>query len=320
MCSYQSISRALACIALLASTAAFAQGIPSEPVSYLGVTPYIIPGANPGGNRTCQEVGVAFWSDALHYQCWSAKRNYDMDLDEFDGGFEDISGNSDCAQDISVFVTDDTHVSFSAFPYGIGAAIIKGSNDANVYAYDYFLGYQPLADSDLASPLNASGDPAALSNVGGFCWNPTPYDPPGDECWADETAWADGPRYTRRGNWATYTPYYGEEMVVTLFAGQTMDAGAVYFSAPDGDMVTITIVLNEGWRFAMYPVDDDDGVPVWDNNVKIQDYASAPSGNPAPGLFMWKQVAEGGWTEIDVPLNNFYGVHVDVEHMMECPD
>lgn len=319
MCSYQSISRVLACAALLASTAAFAQGVPSAPDSDLGVTPYIIPGASPGGNRTCQEVGVAFWSDALHYQCWSAKRDYP---DEFGDGFYNISGDPACDPDqvITVTVVGDTYVSFTAFPYGIGAAIIKGSSAANVYAYDYFLSYQPLEDSGLASPLTPSGYPAALSNIGGFCWNPTPYDPPGDECWDDETAWAAGPRYTQRGNWATYTPYSGRVMKVALMAGKHMEAGIVYFSEPFGGMVTITIELNEGWRFAMYPVDDDDGVPVWDNNVKIQDYASAPSGNPAPGLFMWKQVAEGDWTEIDVPLNNFYGVHVDVEHLVECPD
>jgi hypothetical protein len=321
MCIYKLISRAIATAALLACTSALAiEGVESAPDSYLGVTPYIIPGANTGGNRTCAEVGVAFWSDALHYQCWSAKRNYDSDLDEFDGGFEDISGNPDCAQDISVYVLDDTYVSFTAFPYGIGAAIIKGSNAANVYAYDYFLGFQPLADADLASPLNPSGDPAGLSNIGGFCWNPTPFDPPGDECWEDETAWADGDRYMQRGNWATYTPYYGEPMSVALFAGQTMDAGVVSFSAPLGDTVTITIELNEGWRFAMYPVDDDDGEPVWDNNVKVQNYASAPSGNPAPGLFMWKKIAVGDYTTIEVPADNFYGVHVDVEHLVECPE
>lgn len=320
MCSYQSVSKALTCAALMASTAAFAQNVPSEPVSDLGVTPYIIPGANPGGNRTCAEVGVALWSDALHYQCWSAKRNYDTDSDQFDGVFEDISGNPDCAQEISVNVADDTYVSFAAFPYGIGAAIIKGSSDANVYAYDYFLGYQALEDAGLASPLNASGNPANLSNIGGFCWNPTPYDPPGDECWADETAWAAGKRYTPRGNWATYTSYSGEPKCVLLYAGQTMDAGDVCFSAPVNGEVTISIQLNEGWRFAMYPVDDEDGEPVWDNNVKVQDYASAPSGNPEPGLFMWKQVAEGASTSIDAPRNYFYGVHVDVEHLVECPE
>ncbi|MFH1716887.1 MAG: Ig-like domain-containing protein [Planctomycetota bacterium] len=124
-----------------------------------------------------------------------------------------------------------------------------------------------------------------------------------EECaWEDETAWADGERYVAQGNWATYTPYAGEELDVTLYAGQTMDAGTVHFSAPVDNVVTITITLNAGWRFADVA-----------ENVKIQDYMDAPSGNPSPGLFDWKGYATGSSFSIDVPANNFYGVHVDVE-------
>ncbi|MHC4172074.1 MAG: hypothetical protein ACYST5_03915 [Planctomycetota bacterium] len=119
--------------------------------------------------------------------------------------------------------------------------------------------------------------------------------------WIGETAWANGPRYVEQGNWATYTPYVADSTVI-LYAGQTMEAGTVDFSAPVAGVVTITITLNEGWRF----YDDPE-------NVKIQDYASAPSGNPSPGLFDWKDYATESSFSIDVPENNFYGVHVDVE-------
>ena len=122
------------------------------------------------------------------------------------------------------------------------------------------------------------------------------------ECeWVDETAWADGDRYVDPGSWATYTPY-GADNTVTLYAGQTMDAGTVHFSEAAGGYVTITITLNEGWRF--YDVDE---------NVKIQDYAEVPSGNPSPGQFFSKGDAIVSPFSIDVPVNNFYGVHVDVE-------
>lgn len=123
--------------------------------------------------------------------------------------------------------------------------------------------------------------------------------------WCGETAWAAGNRYVKKGNWATYTPYDGSEKIVTLYAGQTMEAGTVTFSAPAEGKVTITITLNDGWRFADV-----------DENVKVQDYAAAPpSGNPSPGLFAWKATFDVGATSdsIDVPLNNYYGVHVDVE-------
>jgi len=312
------IITALAAVSFLASgTVMGVNGTASEPVSDNGITPYIIPGLNPGGNRTCAEVGDAWFSDATYFQCWSAKRNYP---DDFGLGFEDISGNPDCDRNvIEVTVVDGTYVTFDSYPDGVGAAIIKGSNEANVYFYDP----QASHDSGLAPPLTPSGGPAGLSNIGGFCWNPEEEEGPPLGCWANETAWADGTRYTRRGNWALYTEYEYPvvEQTEELLAGQTMHAGTVTFSAPAGGMVTITIELGEGWRFAMIPVGEDPyGQPIWDNNVKVQDYASAPSGNPAPGGFMWKTFAEGDVGEIVVPVNNFYGVHVDVERLVDCPE
>lgn len=127
-----------------------------------------------------------------------------------------------------------------------------------------------------------------------------------ETCWEDETAWAAGRRYTSRGNWATYTAYVPDSEV-TLYAGQTHDAGTVYFSPPDNGWVMIIITLNEGWRFFDDP-----------QNVKIQDYATAPSGNPAPGGFAHKGEGTGSVFMIVVPENNFYGVHVDVEREVPC--
>lgn len=130
-------------------------------------------------------------------------------------------------------------------------------------------------------------------------------EPPPPDC-EEETAWADGPRYTQQGNWATYTPYNGVENTVTLYAGQTHVAGNVHFSAPSGGQVTITITLAPGWHFQNVA-----------ENVKIQDYASAPAGNPNPGGFDHKATAASSPFSIQVPQNNFYGVHVDVE---DCQD
>jgi hypothetical protein len=122
--------------------------------------------------------------------------------------------------------------------------------------------------------------------------------------WVGETAWAAGPRYnTDQGNWATYTPYVANS-TVTLYAGQTMEAGTVHFSAAVDGEVGITITLNAGWRF----FDDPDM-----ENVKVQDYAVAPSGNPSIGGFGTKGYATESPFTITVPENNFYGVHVDVE-------
>lgn len=136
---------------------------------------------------------------------------------------------------------------------------------------------------------------------------------PIEECWEEETAWSDGQRYQMPGNWATYTAYNGEAQTVVLYAGaDQMEAGEVYFSAPymNGD-VRIVITLSEGWRF-------QDVI----ENVKIQDYAFAPSGNPSPGQFDHKGDAYPATDTfaIFVPGNDFYGVHVDVERRVTCED
>lgn len=128
-----------------------------------------------------------------------------------------------------------------------------------------------------------------------------------------QTAWAangDVPgelRYTNRGNWATYVEY--AEKTTSLFAGQTMLAGYVTFSAIIEDVVAITVNLSGDWEF------ED-----MSENLMVQDYAEAPSGNPAPGQFAWKDYATGDSFSIVVPANNFYGVHVNVGKWVPDPD
>lgn len=142
----------------VASNPAFAQGTVSNPVSDGGITPYIIEGVNEGGNRTCSEVGTAFFGDPNYYELESDRINYDQDGNVFDGPFP---------MGLTVSVSDnDTFVTWSS-SFGIGAIIVKGSSDANVYVYNP----QSNGDSGLASPPNPSGGSAALSNIT-FCWNP----------------------------------------------------------------------------------------------------------------------------------------------------
>ena len=106
-----------------------------------------------------------------------------------------------------------------------------------------------------------------------------------------------------------------------LYAGQTMNSGTVTFSTPVDNVVTITVTLNDGWRFALNPVDyNENNEPIYDNNIKVQDYASTPpKKNPAPGLFSWKTFADGQVGTIEVPSNTLYGIHVDVEQEVACP-
>lgn len=147
---------------------------PSSPVSDIDeVTPYIIDGENRGGNRTCAEVADFFGLYPNPFLC-SEKIDYN-------GGFEGTF-----PEGLNVEVTGGTYVSFSMedcieLPgmeglYKVGAVIVKGSNQANVYFYGEFnedtetwsvIGTKE--DSGLSAPLNPNGKPAGLSNLT-FCF------------------------------------------------------------------------------------------------------------------------------------------------------
>jgi hypothetical protein len=118
---------------------------PSAPTSDGGIVPYIVDDPGPGGNVTCEQLG---------YEFSSARVNYNDGI--FDAPFP--AG--------IIVSTDGTYVSWSS-TFGIGAVIVKGGNDANIYEYIP----QAFGDSGLAAPPNPSGDPAGLSNLT-FCWNP----------------------------------------------------------------------------------------------------------------------------------------------------
>ncbi len=273
---------------------AMVTGTPSTPVSAGLITPYIIDGANNGGNRTCEEVADAFGLEGFQYS--SDKLDYEG------GEFKKEDGTVGSWPTGFTINTNGTTVSWSFVPPAGKclesiAFIVKGSNDANIYVY----GPDRYSDSGLASPVNASGGSAGLSNLT-ICYTLRDCDTP--VCYEGETAWGAGTRYVSRGNWATYSTNTALESGVTLFAGQTMAAGTVKKTGSD-----ITITLNPGWRFAS-----------GDENVKIQHYTSKPAAsNPAPGQFATKGSATESPFTITVPDGKFYGVHVDVERIVTCP-
>lgn len=162
---------AFAAMALTATSQVLAASVPSAPDSDGGVTPYIIDGTNRGGNRTCAEAGTAF-SATFAYS--TAKQNAPVAAT-----FQWVGPGAQLGVDVvTVVVTGGTNVAFTSGPkILVGAAIVKGSNDANVY---YYPAPGSAGDSGLASPINASGYPADLSNLT-FCGvaNEQPGDPDG---------------------------------------------------------------------------------------------------------------------------------------------
>jgi hypothetical protein len=260
---------AMAVVLLFLRVAGVMGQTPSTPISSRGIVPLFYH-VDPGEKMTCDQVG--------DYEIGSLR-------------FDDSDQYAGIAGPMTWSTTDSQYVAWDGRHSGL-AIILKSESGANVYKYDPSYTY----DSGLASPPNPDNIISELSNII-FCWNP-----PERECeWINEIAWAAGNRYVTRDNWSTYTPYVAGN-TVTLYAGESIEAGTVHFSAPVDCYVTITIELNDGWRFEDV-----------EENFKIQDYPTAPSGNPAPGLFAYKGYATEDSFSVVVPVADYYGVHLNVE-------
>ncbi|TVR40701.1 MAG: hypothetical protein EA392_03175 [Cryomorphaceae bacterium] len=261
-------------------------GVSTPVAKSMALPPVVITGENPGGNVTCEEAG--------DYSLSSGKIDYEG------GVFE---GEWPAGFDVS---TDGIHVNWSyTDPDGelcIGdmAVIVKGGPSAHVYYYPE----GGSSDAGITAPINPNtGTPYGLSNLT-FCYDLVPCDDEDDPCYQDETAWADGPRYRPKGNWATYTPYEAGDVI--LYAGQHHNAGTVNLSEVMGGMVTITITLNEGFMLNTEKSE----------SVKIQGYMNTPpSNNPAPGLF---NTYKGDQLMVTVSAFNFYGIHLDLLREVDC--
>jgi len=182
------------------------------------------------------------------------------------------------------------------------AVIVKAGTGAYVYCYPG----GAYGDAGLVAPWGKDISHAT------FCFGEP------EMCYQEETAWAFGDLYVTQGNWAMYVSYSGEQKIVPIYAGQNMEAGTATFTPMiDSPWVQIDIALDNGFIFYYDLADDQE-----DNNVKVQDYETAPTTTPAPGLFAWKAMVPVGQTTatIVVPANNFYGVHLDVAYAYDCDE
>ncbi|MBW6472323.1 MAG: phage baseplate assembly protein [Anaerolineaceae bacterium] len=243
------------------------------------------------------------------------------------GGDRDMNGTYSGAYDSKGKLHEDfenvitlskaTRYSFdwASAPYAIGAVVVQGGPMDNIFVYD-----PAVNEDEYLYPYKKfdKGKQETISHLN-FCWNKTDENGE-DECYQEETAWAangDVPlelRYIGASQWATYVEFEAEK-TVSLFAGRTIPAGTVTFSAPVDGWVTITVNLENGFVFYYDLADEEE-----DDNLKVQDYEFPPEGNPAIGLFDWKTFIPGGSTTgtIVVPVNNYYGVHLDVAFPVEC--
>jgi hypothetical protein len=116
-------------------------------ISDAGITPQVWSGGGLGGNVTCAELAPPDDLISSPRMDWSGGKLV--------GGVPD---------GIEVSVVDSTRVSWTS-EWPITAVIIKGGPAAHVYRYVPAL----RADAGLVAPMNASGNPAELSNLT-FCW------------------------------------------------------------------------------------------------------------------------------------------------------
>jgi len=221
---FQVLAMAVALI-FLGAAGVMAQGTQSTPVSDGGITPYIIDGQNPGGNRTCAEVATAF----------DTSFDYSKGQFNYSPGFE-----TNFLPEFEVTVTDDTFVSWKPIVgewKGVGngywipcnvAFIVKGSDDANVY---YYPGIREDGDSGLASPVaGGSGGAANLSNLT-VCYNLCKYEePPQGGEWCSPGYWRQ-PQHL--DSWAA-TGYSPDDLFYDIFkyypplSKLAVESGATY--------------------------------------------------------------------------------------------
>ena len=121
--------------------------------------------------------------------------------------------------------------------------------------------------------------------------------------WVGETATGAGTKYPGTSNWFMYTPY--QTTKVDLIAGQNYDAGDINMTR-DATKTYITITLHNGFRFANVK-----------ENLKIQDFANAPTKYLEPGQFKYKftlpQSTVTYTATIPGTTAKFYGIHASVE-------
>lgn len=231
---------------------------PSTPV--VGdVTPYLIPGDNRGGNRTCEDAQAAF--DVMAADPLS--EFYEMDLGDFSDCGEKVDIEDDWSGPVSgfpyeVWVNEDGTIGFDVGEREclVKIVIVKGSSNANVY---YFPGGVTDADG-LASPAFDDGRIPWVSNITFCCFCDVPQDEElfyaakvwyvnGDERWAA----TDGsiPYFTGSGEWCDYLGfgvYPDDDMnlndkVIKTSGGVTIDVVGGISVDGSGNVV---ITLDEG--------------------------------------------------------------------------
>lgn len=255
-------------------------GSATQRTSVAGVNPIVVTGENEGGNVTCDEAALGA-NLLAGYEYTTGKQDYPFNDASFSNG-------------VSV-TTDGTNVSWSITPpaglcVSTVAVIVKGGPAANVYYYN-----GQSSDSGLASPVNASGNPAGLSNLT-ICYNLVPCDNNENDCdWQEETAF--GGNVAGAGNAWWFALDASTSGTYPIYAGQQAVAGATVEYNATTDQISIVL----GDHMQLQNVSEP---------VKVEGYNVLPSERPAAGLF---ELYKGTSLTVQGNNSNYYVVHLDVE-------
>lgn len=252
-------------------------------------------GANPGGNVTCSEVATYYGTS---FSFSSDRVNWDGS--NFDNGWP-------VGLIVSVQTVDGTDYidfSYSSTTHCVGAVIVKGSSDANIYYYPTGI----KSDQALTAPINASGDPAGLSNLT-FCFVECESEP----CWTAETAFGGE---TEGGGSAWWFAFDTQgDLIQKIYAGQKEVPGAYIQYDKVNDVITIVLGENLKLQDAVtvtkpHPRTGALVTSTNDEQVKVQGYNELPASRPSAGLF---SLYKGRNLVIQGNGSRYYVIHLDVE-------
>jgi hypothetical protein len=224
----------------------------SDPVSFGGSVPYLIPGENRGGNRTCDEAKDAF----------------------FDLFGRDLEGTDDCGEKVDI---DDDYVGFvGEFPFEVEilsdgtmrfdtgdpeckvfAVIVKGSNHANVYFYED----GAVSDGGLTPPpFDTEADPLRfpwISNITFCCVCDVPEDPE-DEFIAIKVIYDGGFAMSAADASDGFTPWSG-------------DWCGLFGVNPYPDVTPINLITQGGTDVGDAVIAEGSAVITMDSDIEITD-------------------------------------------------
>lgn len=217
------------------------------------------------GNTSCEDLDgeYLFSSGRVNFVNGTFDFSDVNNTEDWPEGVDPVTG---WPKGLSVTVSEDgRYVSFNyeSDSYCVGAVIVKGGNASNVYTYDP----ATKSDANLSSPVNASGFPAALSNLT-FCF--VECQEPAELVIALKSFYWPGPKSWMNSTWATssgemaFTPvlpydwcgqlginYYPSTSAFTLLGKATLtNVGTVNITEeyPGGvHSLIVTITLLDGF-------------------------------------------------------------------------